>query len=115
MNILTEDQKKKKKLSSFPMKNKNWELKIINPNSNDIILYNKCFHSPLIRERYERHNWRNKFWEKMIILYLECYQIIYLKMYLIKNINNENYLSNFRYFLEIDFNVNFHIKFSYMK
>ena len=122
----TEGPKKKIKfgLSSFPMKNKNLELKITDPNSNVIILYNKCFHSLATGERYERHmkellrlksvikNIEEKNFGKnnnssfrMLANYLSQNGVFDKKYY------NENYLSNFRDFLEIDFEVNPQVSF----
>ena len=106
-------------LSPFPMKNKNLELKISDPNNNIITLYNKCFHSPAIGERYERHmkellrlksvmknikekypGKKDKYSFRMLSNYLSQNGIFDKKYY------TENYLSNFRDFLEIDFDVN---------
>ena len=111
-------------LSPFPMKNKNLELKISDPNNNIITLYNKCFHSPAIGERYERHmkellrlksviknieeknsgkNNNSSF--RMLANYLSQNGVFDKKYY------NENYLSNFRDFLETDFEVNPQVSF----
>jgi len=104
-------------LSPIPTKSKNLDLKI--PETNNITLYNKYFQNPAVGERYERHmnellrlknaikNIKEKESKKK-----EQYAFRILSNYLSLNgifdrkYYSENCLSNFKDFLEIDFEVN---------
>ena len=120
-SIFIELNQQKKKiifgLSPIPTKSKNLDLKI--PETNNITLYNKYFQNPAVGERYERHmnellrlknaikNIKEKESKKK-----EQYAFRILSNYLSLNgifdrkYYSENCLSNFKDFLEIDFEVN---------
>ena len=104
-------------LSPIPTKSKNLDLKI--PERNNITLYNKYFQSPAIGERYERHmnellrlkhaiknikvkedKKKEQYAFRILSNYLSLNGIFDRKYY------SENCLSNFKDFLEIDFEVN---------
>ena len=104
-------------LSPIPTKSLNLDLKI--PETNNITLYNKYFKNPAIGERYERHmnellrlkhaiknikvkedKKKEQYAFRMLSNYLSLNGIFEKKYY------SENCLSNFKDFLEIDFEVN---------
>ncbi len=106
-------------LSPFPMIGKNLELKIQETDNNIISLYDKSFKSPAISERYERHmnellrlkyviknikvkdsRKRDKYCYRMLSNYLAQNGIFDKKYY------SDDYLSNFKDFLEINFDIN---------
>ena len=106
-------------LSPFPKVSKNLELKIPEINNLIITRYNKSFNYYSIGERYERHmnellklkhvmknlkgndrDNKNKYFYRMLCNYLAQNGIFEKKYY------NETYLSNFKDFLDVHFEIN---------
>ena len=106
-------------LSPFPKVSKNLELKIPETNNTIITTYNKSFNYSSIGERYERHmnelitlkhimknikgndrDKKRKYFYRMICNYLAQNGIFEKKYY------NETYLSNFKDFLDVHFDIN---------
>ena len=121
-NLIKKEESKRKivlGLSPFPTIGKNLELKIQETDNNIVSLYDKAFKSPAISERYERHmnellrlkhviknikgkdsKKRDKYCYRMLSNYLAQNGIFDKKYY------SDNYLSNFKDFLEINFDIN---------
>ena len=121
-NLIKKEESKRKivlGLSPFPTIGKNLELKIQETDNNIISLYDKSFKSPAISERYERHmnellrlkyviknikvkdsRKRDKYCYRMLSNYLAQNGIFDKKYY------SDDYLSNFKDFLEINFDIN---------
>ena len=121
-NLIKKEESKRKivlGLSPFPTIGKNLELKIQETDNNIVSLYDKAFKSPAISERYERHmnellrlkyviknikvkdsRKRDKYCYRMLSNYLAQNGIFDKKYY------SDDYLSNFKDFLEINFDIN---------